>query len=404
MHTTSPEAVGLSSERLAHIQPTMQSYIDNGQLAGIATLVYRHGQIVHASNVGYRNLETKAPITDDTIYRLYTMTKPVTSIALMQLYEQGKFLLTDPVSKYIPAFDETRVFAGKEGYRMLFERQNPTLNIRHLLTHTSGLSLGIFDDSPVEDLYREHDLLNREQTYEHQMETLASLPLLFQPGTTWRYSMSTDVCGYLVEVISGMPFADYVQEHICKPLNMTDTSFVIGTDKLDRLSELYSHNEDGDLVALEAGTFRIRDYTAPTTSPSGGAGLLSSLPDYMNLCKMLINRGQFEGKQILGRKTIDYMTRNHLASEAIPFTAGENHYAGYGFGLMSPVIMDSGQTGYLSADGEYNWMTAGDTYFFISPQDDLFGLFFTQYLPIGHARRPTARDKFRTLVYQAIID
>lgn len=404
MHTTSPEAVGMSSRRLALIQPLMQSYIDDSKLAGISTLVYRHGQVVHSCNQGYRNIEAQAPITDDTIYRLYTMTKPLTTIAMMQLYEQGKFLLTDPVSKYIPAFKETRVFGGMEGYRMLFERQNPTLNIRHLLTHTSGLSLGIFEDSPIEDFYRKQDVFNREQTFEAQIAKLANIPLLFQPGTQWRYSMSTDVCGYLVEVLSDMPFADYIQEHICTPLNMTDTSFVIPPEKQVHLSDIYSHDEKGDLVALEAGTHRIRDYTTPTPSPSGGAGLLSTVRDYMNLCIMLLNKGAFNGQHILGKKTVEYMTRNHLRADMLPFQSGDNHYIGYGFGLMSPVIMDCGQTGFICSEGEYNWMTAGDTYFFISPQDDLCGLFFTQYLPTGHAPRPDAREKFRTLVYQAIID
>jgi len=404
MYTTSPEAVGMSSQRLNRIQPVMQSYIDNNQLAGIATLVYRHGQIVHSENLGYRNIVTETPIADNTIYRLYTMTKPITAIAMMQLYEQGKYLLTDPVSKYIPAFASTRVFDSMEGYRMTYVKQAPPLNILHLLTHTSGLSLGIFDNSPVEDLYRKQDLLNRKQTYEEQIEKLTNLPLLFQPGTAWRYGMSTDVCGYLVEVLSGIPFADYVHEHICKPLNMPDTFFVLPESKAHRLSELYSHNEDGELIPLEAGTYRIRDYTTPTPSPSGGAGLLSTLPDYLNLCIMLLNKGAFNGQHILGQKTVEYMTRNHLAPALLPFGTGDNHYVGHGFGLMSPVVMDSGQTGFIASDGEYSWKTAGDTYFFISPQDDLIGLFFTQYLPTGHAPRPDARDKFRTLVYQAIID
>jgi CubicO group peptidase (beta-lactamase class C family) len=236
------------------------------------------------------------------------------------------------------------------------------------------------------------------------MDTLASLPLLFQPGTQWRYSMSTDVCGYLVELISGMPFADYMQENICNQLNMSDTSFMIPADKQDRFSELYSHDEDGNLIPLEAGTFRIRDYTSSTPSPSGGAGLLSTMPDYVNLCIMLLNKGHFNGQQILGQKTVEFMMCNHVSPDILPLSIGDTVYNGFGFGLMSPIMLDIGQAGFIGSDGEYSWTTAGDTYFWIDPQEDMFGLFMTQYLPTGHQPRPDARQIFRTLVYQALIN
>lgn len=403
MQSSSPEMVGLSSQRLAQIAPAMQTFVDAGQLAGLATLVYRHGKIVHHQQVGYRDILKQKPITEDTLYRLYTMTKPITTVAMMMLYEQGKFQLADPVSKYIPAFDKTKVYDSMTPTGMKLVDQNPVMTIHHLLTHTSGLSLGLFHDHPAEAVWRQYDLLNRQQSYEHQMETLASLPLLFQPGSNWRYSMSTDVCGYLVEVISGMPFADFLQENLFKPIGMNNTSFMVSEDKLDDLSELYSHNENGKLEALQAGTFRIRDYTVPTPSPSGGAGLVSSLPDYTTFCAMLLNKGEYQGIRILGRKTVEYMFQNHLPYPILPFSIANTVFHGYGFGLMCPIIIDISQTGHIGSDGEYSWTTAGDTYFWIDPQENLFGLFMNQYLARQHPR-PPAREQFRNLVYQAIID
>ena len=258
METISPEVVGMSSDRLAQITPTMQSYVDSNKLAGIATLVVRQGQIVHSDAVGYQDKEANIPLHDDTIYRIYSMTKPIISIALMQLYEKGKFQLYDPVEKYIPAFGKTKVCEGTTITGLKLADQATPMTIQHLLTHTSGLSYGSYHDTPVDALYRDIDRSNPDITLEAMVNIFADIPLAFQPGTQWRYSLATDVCGYLIQVISGMPFETYLQENIFKPLNMIDTGFLVPTDKVDRFAAVYNEQ----LQPLKPSRHSLpRDYT-----------------------------------------------------------------------------------------------------------------------------------------------
>ena len=402
MRTTSPEAVGLSSQRLDRIAPAMQDFIDKGLCAGLATLVVRRGQLVHFNTVGYQDKDANIPLRDDTIYRIYSMTKPITSIALMQLYEQGKFLLNDPVSKFIPVFGETKVYDGMTPTGIKLVDQSPRMTIHHLLTHTSGLTYGSRYDTPIEEMYRQMGRMNPEHTFETLTGKLAAIPLVFQPGTNWLYSVATDVCGYLVELISGVPFATYLEENIFKPLGMVDTHFTLPGDKVDRLSAIYAHDSNGNLVSLEPSLEnRVRDYTIPTKSPSGGGGLVSTISDYMNFCTLLINKGVFDGERILGRKTIDYMSRNHLPSHFPPDALGTER-PGLGFGLGFRVVLNAALSGLMGSDGEYGWSGLADTYFWIDPQEDLFGIFMNQYMKVDD--RPKAREIFQTLVYQALVN
>lgn len=403
MRTTSSEAVGMSSDRLARIAPIMQSYIDKDLLAGIATVVVRCGQTIHSSIVGYQDKEANTSLQDDTIYRIYSMTKPITSIALMQLYEQGKFQLFDPVAKYIPAFAKTKVYDGMTVTGMNLVDQSPLMTIQHLLSHTAGLSYGSYQDTPVDALYKNVDRSNPNNSLETMINSLSEVPLAFQPGTQWRYSMATDVCGYLVEVISGMPFEAYLQENIFKPLGMTDTHFTVPADKIDRFSAVYTYDDDGKLQPIKAGAeSTIRDYTTQTNCPSGGGGLVSTMSDYLNFCTMLINQGKFNDHQIIGRKTLTFMASNHLSPHMIPYKIGSSVRPGYGFGLGFRVCVDVAQLGLLSSVGEYGWAGAANTYFWIDPQEDLFGIFMNQYL--GSQPRPQARETFQAMVYQALID
>lgn len=403
MQTTSPEAVGMSSDRLARITPTMQTYIDSNRLAGIATLIVRQGQIVHSDTVGYQDKEADVPLQDDTIYRIYSMTKPIVSVALMQLYEQGKFQLYDPVAKYIPAFGKTKVCEGTTVTGLKLTDQTTPMTIQHLLTHTSGLSYGSYHDTPVDALYRDIDRSNPDVSLETMVNTLAEIPLAFQPGTQWRYSLATDVCGYLVQVISGMPLETYLDENIFQPLNMVDTAFVVPADKVNRFSAVYTFDSDDQLKPLIATANSFpRDYTIPTKCPSGGGGLVSTMSDYMNFCSMLINRGKFNDQQLIGRKTLAFMASNHLQQHMIPYSIGSSVRPGYGFGLGFRVLVDAPAFGLLSSLGEYGWAGAANTYFWIDPKEDLYGIFMNQYL--GGQDRPKARETFQALTYQALID
>ena len=383
-----PESAGFSSQRLERIQPLMQEYIDSGRLAGINTLIAREGNVIYLDSQGYRDIDKQEPMTEDTIFRIYSMTKPISTVAALILYEKGAFLLSDPVSEYIPEFKDVQVYdqdAPDGTKRTPVDRQ---ITIKDLMTHTSGLTYGLFSQTPVDTLYRESGLFGENvQSLEDMMNKLVTLPLLHQPGETWHYSVSTDVLGYLVQVVSGQPLADFFCQHIFQPLEMNDTAFEVKNRDLSRFAVNYSRDEDGKLIPVDGG--RSSDFAAPVTMHSGGGGLVSTLADYLKFSQMLLNGGELNGTRILSPKSVDLMTQNHLQGERSP---------GWGFGLGVQVCLNVPRTGSLGTQGMYGWSGAAKTFFFIDPEEELIAMVWTQLF--GDT---DMANKFKVAVYQAMI-
>ncbi len=381
----------MSYQRLERINPFMQKYVDEGKVAGLLTMISRYGKVVHFETFGKMDIAKDKPLREDTIFRIYSMSKPVTSVAVMMLFEEGLFGLDDPVSNFIPEFKNLKVFNSmtKEGIK-LDELENE-ITIRHLLTHTSGLIYG-WGDQPVDSLYREANIFEKGTTLEQMTKKLANIPLLFQPGTKWEYSVSVDVLGYLVEVISGMPFGQFLSDRLFEPLGMEDTGFNVPETKHERFAELYRPKKSKDgiepvkEVPLGEGPYKF--------FPSGGGGLVSTANDYMRFCRMLLNGGELDGVRLLGRKTVELMSSNHL-SENIEFGDGD-----LGFGLGFAVVLDMAKSGELSSPGTYSWSGAAATTFWIDPQEKLIGLLMTQLM---YNPYPLHRE-FRILTYSAITD
>ncbi len=402
MRIAAAESVGMSADRLANIKHKLSEYVENGNVAGFLTLVARHGEIVQLEAIGQRDSEASLPIELDTIFRIYSMTKPITSVALMMLYERGKFQLNDPVSKYIPAFAKTRVLSGYSFLGKELVAQDPPMTIQHLLTHTAGLSYGFFYDTPIDDMYRASIFRSQTASLEEKILGMAELPLRHQPGAAWNYSIATDVCGYLVQLLADMPFEDFLQGEIFAALGMVDTHFHVPADKLDRFAKLYQHRpSDGSFREYEGGpNIPAHDYSKPAQAPSGGGGLVSTISDYWQFAKMLLNRGEAEGVRILGRKTLEYMTLNHLPQDIMPIAIGLSTIGGRGFGLGFDVILDPAQTGVINSAGAFGWSGAAATNFWVDPQERIVGIIMTQLMD---NLLPFQAD-FRALVYQALVD
>lgn len=399
MEIMMPEEVGLSSQRLERLNKVMQAYVDQQKLAGLLTVIARRGLPVHFEPFGLMDIEAGQAMRRDTIFRIYSMTKPIASVALMMLYEEGRFHLNDPVSKFIPAFKQTKVFIRSDFTGLKLADQAPEMTVRHLLCHTSGLSYGFFEDSPIEAMYREEDLRSPETSLETFVQKLAEIPLLFQPGTAWRYSVATDVVGYLVQAISGMPFDRFLEEKIFKPLGMPDTGFYVPEANIGRFAATYGPADDGGLKAVDAPA--TSHFSKPRLFLSGGGGLVSTAADYLRFAQMLLNQGELDGTRLLSRKTIELMTVNHLPAELAPIRIGPNALGGFGFGLGFRVLLDLAQAEIAGSVGEYGWAGAANTYFWIDPKEALIGILMTQFMPSGY--HPVSRD-FRVLTYQAIID
>ena len=403
METYLPEDVGMSSVRLARISPLMEQFVKDNQMPGIMTLVQRKGKVVHLGKYGLMDIEAGKPMQEDALFRIYSMTKPIVSVALMMLYEEGHFSLNDPVSKFIPAFSHTKVYAGATPLGPKLVDQDPVMTLHHLLTHTAGLSYGWFFDTPVEDRYREllPNIFHRNQTLEDVVDRIAELPLVSQPGAQWRYSYATDVLGHVVQVIADMPLAEFLEERIFRLLGMNDTAFQVPTDKLDRLAQIYiSAGLYNPMIPKPDEVAFIGDVTVPTKCPSGGGGLISTLGDYLNFCNCLINNGQYEGGRLLGRKTVEWMTSDHIPRQLKPLKLGVWE-PDFSFGLGFRVVTSLGEAKSLTSSDEYGWVGAAQTYFWIDPAEEFIGLMMTQYMPI--APYP-AQERFKTLAYQAIAD
>jgi CubicO group peptidase (beta-lactamase class C family) len=402
-----PEEVGLSTPRLARIGEHFQRYIDAGKLAGVLTLVARRGHIAYLEPQGHLEIERRRPVTRDAVFRIYSMTKPITSVGLMMLYEQGRFQLDDPVHRFIPSWKDLRVFVG--GNHPVFKTvpaERP-MTIRDLLSHTSGLTYGFMERTNVDAAYRKLGVADRTRsgyTLRDMVETLAELPLEFSPGTRWNYSVSTDVVGYLIEVISGQRLDAYLREHVLEPLDMRDTSFVIADAQVPRFAANYERHGDGTLKLIDDPHQSLyRDCSLF----SGGGGLVSTAPDYFRFTAMLRNRGELDGVRVLGRKTVELMTMNHLPggqdltelAQAGMFT--ETAYGGVGFGLGFSVMQSPARAQVLGTSGEYAWGGAASTAFWIDPAEDLIVIFMTQLMP--SSSYPLRRE-LRVLTYAALID
>ena len=399
-----PEALGLSSNRLGRIDRWMADLVSDGRLAGLSVAVQRRGQLAYFKSHGLMNEARNKPFAADTIVRIYSMTKPVTSVAAMMLFEEARFLLDDPVSKFLPTFANQRVMpAGGFGAGGTVPAERD-ITMRDLFTHTSGLTYGFMMATPVDALYRQHgvDFQNSDLTLAEVVDKAARLPLLAQPGKAWNYSISTDVLGRVVEVISGQPFDEFVRERILKPLKMVDTDFHVHPGKEARFASCYL-KEPGKPRALidDAAT---SPFLKPGRLPSGGGGLVGTSADYLRFCQMLLNRGELDDVRVLGRKTVEYMTRNHLggdlASLGTPRFA-ENSYHGIGFGLGFSVVLDPAKAEVMASVGEYAWGGLASTAFWCDPQEELAVVLLTQLIP--SATYPIRRE-LRSLVYQALVD
>ncbi|NQX88663.1 MAG: beta-lactamase family protein [Halioglobus sp.] len=420
LRTGSPQREGMSPERLARIDEYMRAQVDAGVMVGGMGMISRNGKLVYSETWGMQDREKALPMRDDSIFRIYSMTKPITGVALMILYEEGKFLLNDPVAKYIPELSDLVVATNpSDGNNGATQGARPAQvsattdthtpprqpTVRDLMRHTAGFTYGIFGDTAVDKLYLEADLLVQENL-KNFVTVLGTLPLQYDPGSRWHYSVSVDVQGRLVEVLSGMSLGDFMQQRIFEPLGMNDTSFMIASDKLDRLTQLYAPEgtsatrdivwERNTSLSLEVADPDIsRRYLTGGIFESGGGGLLSTAQDYMRFCLMLLNGGEFDGQRILSPKTIDLMTLNHTGS--LPTSFGR---PGVGFGLDFAVVLDVGEIGETGSVGEYNWGGAAGTRFWVDPQESLIGIFMVQSIP--HQTQLGAQ--FKQLTYQAIID
>lgn len=399
--TTSPEAVGMSSTRLERIPHCLSNAIKDNRLPGIVSLVQRRGQIVHRGKYGMLDIAAGKPMRDDALFRIYSMTKPITSVAIMLLLEEGRLNLFDPVANFIPAFGKTKVCTGVTPAGMQLVDQQPAMNIHHLLTHMSGLSYGSFYDTPIEERYRASPTFGRGTRLSDFIDHLATIPLAFQPGTNWRYGMSTDVLGYIVQVVADMPLADFFKERIFQPLGMMDTDFDVPASKRERLAQIYaSESLDAIRPIPPDEVMLIGDVTQPTTCPYGGAGLVSSIDDYLTFSTCMLNNGAYEGGRLLSRKTVEWMTANHVPASLMPIYMGSDQ-RDHGFGLGFRVTTHLGQAQRLSSVGEYGWGGAACTYFWVDPAEDFVGVIMTQLLSTSPY---PFNDIFRNLAYQAIID
>lgn len=393
-----------SHYRLKHVSRHLdRNYIHPGKLPGFAIAVTRRGEPLWFDARGLRDIERNLPMERDTVFRIYSMTKPITSIAMMQLYEQGKFLLNDPVHKYIPAWRNLRVYKGGRYPDFKTEPATTTMTIRDLMTHTSGLTYGFTERTEVDAAYRQLKLDGSSiLTLDKLVDRLADLPLEFSPGTAWNYSVSTDVIGYLVQLLSGQPLDDYFQEHIFKPLGMTETGFQVRPDQQDRFAACYLH-QPGDTMKLQDDPQRSKYLKRPRFL-SGGGGLVSTIDDYYRFAQALCQGGEYQGQRIIGRKTLEFMRLNHLpGGKDLPALSiggfSETTYAGSGFGLGFSVKTDVAKSATIGSEGEFGWGGLASTSFFVDPVEDMVVIFMTQLMPSSSY---AIRQELRALVYGAL--
>ncbi|SEO42321.1 serine hydrolase domain-containing protein [Aquisalimonas asiatica] len=423
MESTDPRTVGLSGERLGRIGRWMREHVERERLAGASLLINRGGETAYFDACGHLDREAQSPVTADSIFRIYSMTKPVTSVAAMMLYEQGAFQLDDPIARFLPEFENMEVLVGGDADNPQCEPAHTLITMRNLLTHTAGLTYHFFMASPVDALYHRHGIsFNAPDTELGDMVTrLAGMPLLFHPGTRWNYGVSTDVLGRVVEVISGKPLDRFFHDEIFEPLAMHDTGFGVTEAQRDRLATMYTSStrmppprigpQPTELPPeLTGGLTEFNNpaggqFHAPVTMFSGGGGLTSTIGDYLRFCLMLRNGGELDGARLLGRKTVEFMQMNHLPGTmedmGEPRFNSSHMGAGLGFGLGFAVVLDPALAETMGSPGEYFWSGMANTQFWIDPEEDLIVIQMAQLMP--SSLLPMRRE-LRSLVYQAIVD
>ena len=402
----SPESAGMSKTGFDRIENHLKTrYIEAGRFPGTQLLVYRRGKVVHSAVQGFADVERKTPLKDDTIFRIYSMTKPLTSVAFMMLVEEGRVALDEPVHKYIPEWKDLGVFQAGTGPFLTKPPSRP-MQIVDLLRHTSGLTYGFQQRSNVDAAYRDKKIgeVEKAGTLQSMIEDLAKIPLEFSPGDAWNYSVSTDVIGYLIGKISGKPFEQFLKDRILDPLGMNDTGFFVPADKAHRLAACYSATPQGGMTLQDDPT--RSSFLSPPSLISGGGGLCSTAADYLAFCRALLNGGELGGVRLIGPKTLALMTSNHIPGgrelpEMSRSAFSEAAYNGIGFGLGFSVTMHPAKTLIPGSPGEYAWGGVATTSFWIDPAEELITIFMTQVLP--SSAYPIRRE-LRTMVYSAITD
>ncbi len=425
MDVVSPESVGLSSARLARVSRWLEEQVAGERLAGASVLIDRRGSVAFCEARGLADRASARSFDQDTIVRLYSMTKPITTVAAMMLYEEGCFQLDDPVASYLPEFAATEVWAGGDAPLGETVPVREPITVRHLMTHTSGLTYGFMQANVVDEAYRaaEMEFPGGPGNLETQVRRLAEIPLLCQPGSEWNYSVSIDVLGRLVEVWSGRSLEEYLQARLFEPLAMHDTGFHVAPENHHRFAACYAPASGGDLstigrapaaadVAARTGGLKLQDpaegsrFLSPAGVFAGGGGLTGSLGDYARFCRMLMSGGELDGARILGPRTIAYMRRNHLPDNRDMAAMGqpvwsETSYDGIGFGLGWAVVLDPVKAQMITSVGEHHWGGAASTFFWMDPAEELFVILLTQLMP--SSTYPLRRE-LRQRVYQAIVD
>ena len=404
---TTPEAVGLSGDRLQRITPWMADYVASGKLPGCLTAVMRRGKLAYLAHTGMADPDIGRPVDEETVFRIYSMTKPIVSAATMTFFEEGRFQLDDPVARFLPEFADTPVWVDGEGGDMRTEPPAEPMKIWHLLTHTAGLVYGARNDTPVGALCRASGIDFSSRNGGDLAETvrkLAEIPLRWQPGTRWEYSVATDVLGRLVEVLAGQPLDEVVQARIFDPLGMSDSGFQVRSEQLPRFAALYTAKEGG--IVRDDGSDDTASHARDVTLFSGGGGLVSTAADYLRFAEMIRRKGVFGDTRILGRRTVELMAMNHLPNNSDMAGMGtpvhsETSYEGIGFGLGFSVVLDPATAKAACSPGELAWGGAASTAFWIDPVEEISVVFLTQLMP--SSTYPIRRE-LRSLVYQAIID
>lgn len=397
--------LGMSGERLASIPGFFKPYLDSGRLPCMATLVSRHGELVHTSFQGTQEMGAGTAIDADTIYRIYSMTKPITSVAAMMLFEEGKLRLEHPVARYLPEFADVKVWAGGTAEAPELRAPDRPMTVHDCLTHMSGVTYGFLMQTEVDAMYRAAKIGGPQETLRDMVRRIAGLPLLFSPGTRWNYGHSTDIVGAIVEVVSGMSLDEFFRTRIFEPLGMIDTAFYVPEDKLDRFAACYTKVEaTGETVLYDGAGAASRMYTRQPLCLNAGGGLVSTLGDYHQFCLMLLNGGSLDGHRILSPKTVEFMTLNHLPERRTIAQMGDKTFSearmeGNGFGLMGSVRVDDVQTMQPGSVGSFAWGGLASTYFWIDPAEELIGIQMTQLVP---SSTYPIRPQFQQLAYAAI--
>jgi len=400
-----PESVGFSSERLERLHALMQGFVDQKQIPGIVTILARHGKVFDCRAYGQRDMASGAPMTKDTIFRDFSMTKPVTGVAMMILWEQGKWLPADPISKYIPEFAHLKVFKGVDAAgNTIVEDFLHAPTMHELMTHTAGFTYGFFGNSPVDKLYQNAGVM-QSKSLQEMIDKLAKIPLLYQPGTRWVYSVSMDIQGYIVEKLSGQSLPDFMQQNIFKPLGMKDAGFFVPAEKRNRFVTLYRANEQGQLVTEPAGSRFGRDFAAQPAMPSGGGGLVSTAEDYLRFAQMLGNGGELNGVRILSPAAVQLMSSNHLAPSLLTGEFGiglQTMRPGFGYGYDCAVVFNPPEADLPDGQGTFFWDGAAGTWFWIDPTNDIVFIGMIQRM-LGPSS-PNLEYLSRSAVYQALVN